>query len=231
MAEPGKKTTTRKKAEPVNEEKPVQTGEKTYTESEVTTLLSAMQAQIEALQAKISAAQTAPEPTKREDGVVVLYYVPACSPDNEASLGQYGIVRPGQYIEIPKKEFGHFMGAQARKFVQKRRLLVLSGLNDEERRRWNCEYRPGETLTEGAFDNLLNLSEQKIAELFEALCPEHRKAVARYLYSVADRAIRNGERIDNRIDLSKVRRLNEISKTDEPDGMLTRLAEIIKAQI
>lgn len=162
---------------------------------------------------------------------MVLYYVPACSPDNEANLGDYGVVRPGQYIEIPKKEFGRFMSPQARKFVEKRRLLVLSGLNEEERRRWNCDYRPGETLTENAFDNLLDLSEAKIADLFRALCPEHKRAVVRFLYSKADEAQRKGEPIDNRIDLSKARTLNEISKSVEPDGMLNLLIERIKEQL
>ena len=222
---------TSKKAAPATEEKPVETAEKTYTEGEVRTLFSDLQAQIEALKAQLNDKSETPAPAKQESEVVVLYYVPACSPDNEANLGDYGVVRPGQYIEIPKKEFGRFMGPQARKFVEKRRLLVLSGLNEEERRRWNCDYKKGETLTENAFDNLLDLSEAKITDLFRALCPEHQKAVARFLISKADEALRKGERIDNRIDLSKVRALNEISKGAEPNGMLTKLEEQVKAQI
>lgn len=230
-----KKSTGRKpkEAAPAVEEVTAQTAapaEKTYTESEVMGLVSGLQQQIEALKAQIGAQSAAPAQTKPED-VVILYYVPACSPDNEANLGDYGVVRPGQYIEIPKKEFGRFMSPQARKFVEKRRLLVLSGLNEEERRRWNCDYRPGETLTENAFDNLLDLSEAKIADLFCALCTEHKRAVVRFLYSKADEAQRRGEPIDNRIDLSKVRTLNEISKGDEPDGMLNKLIEQVKAQL
>lgn len=230
-----KKTTARKPKEtaPAVEEVTAQTAtpaEKTYTEREVVDLVSGLQQQIEALKAQISGQSAAPAQTKPEE-VVVLYYVPACSPDNEANLGDYGVVRPGQYIEIPKKEFGRFMSPQARKFVEKRRLLVLSGLNEEERRRWNCDYRPGETLTENAFDNLLDLSEAKIADLFRALCPEHKRAVVRFLYSKADEAQRKGEPIDNRIDLSKARTLNEISKSVEPDGMLNLLIERIKEQL
>lgn len=230
-----KKTTARKPKEtaPAVEEVTAQTAtpaEKTYTEREVVDLVSGLQQQIEALKAQIGGQSAAQAQTKPEE-VVVLYYVPACSPDNEANLGDYGVVRPGQYIEIPKKEFGRFMSPQARKFVEKRRLLVLSGLNEEERRRWNCDYRPGETLTENAFDNLLDLSEAKIADLFRALCPEHKRAVVRFLYSKADEAQRKGEPIDNRIDLSKARTLNEISKSVEPDGMLNLLIERIKEQL
>lgn len=230
-----KKTTTRKQKEaaPEVEEKIEPTpapAEQTYTESELMGLVSDLRQQIEALKAQIGGQSAAPAQTKPEE-VVVLYYVPACSPDNEANLGDYGVVRPGQYIEIPKKEFGRFMGPQARKFVEKRRLLVLSGLNEEERRRWNCDYRLGETLTENAFDGLLDLSEAKIADLFRALCPEHKKAVVRFLYSKADEAQRRGELIDNRIDLSKVRTLNDLSKSVEPEGMLNPLIERIKAQL
>lgn len=206
------------------------TYEKTYTESEVIRRVSGLQQQIETLKAQIGAQSEDQEQTK-QDEVVILYYVPACSPDNEANLGDYGVVRPGQYIEIPKKEFGRFLSPQARKFVEKRRLLVLSGLNEEERRRWNCDYRPGETLTENAFDILLDLSEAKIADLFRALCTEHKRAVVRFLYSKADEAKRKGEPIDNRIDLSKARALNEISKSVEPDGMLNLLIERIKEQL
>ena len=229
-----KKTTSKKpKDAQAVEEVTAQTdapAEKTYTESEVMSLVTGLQQQIEALKAQTGAQSAAPAQTKPEE-VVILYYVPACSPDNEANLGDYGVVRPGQYIEIPKKEFGRFMSPQARKFVEKRRLLVLSGLNEEERRRWNCDYRPGETLTENAFDNLLDLSEAKIADLFRALCTEHKRAVVRFLYSKADEAQRRGEPIDNRIDLSKARALNEISKSVEPDGMLNLLIERIKEQL
>lgn len=230
-----KKITARKPKEtaPAIEEVTAQTAataEKTYTESEVMGLVSGLQQQIEAMKAQIGTQSAAPAQTKPEE-TVILYYVPACSPDNEANLGDYGVVRPGQYIEIPKKEFGRFMSPQARKFVEKRRLLVLSGLNEEERRRWNCDYLPGETLTENAFDNLLDLSEAKIADLFRALCTEHKRAVVRFLYSKADEAKRRGEPIDNRIDLSKARALNEISKSVEPDGMLNLLIERIKEQL
>lgn len=230
-----KKSTERKPKEMANavEEVTAQTAapaEKAYTESEVMGLVSGLQQQIEALKAQIGNQSADPAQTKQEE-VVILYYVPACSPDNEANLGDYGVVRPGQYIEIPKKEFGRFMSPQARKFVEKRRLLVLSGLNEEERRRWNCDYHPGETLTENAFDNLLDLSEAKIADLFRALCTEHKRAVVRFLYSKADDAQRRGEPIDNRIDLSKARTLNEISKSVEPDGMLNLLIERIKEQL
>lgn len=230
-----KKSTERKPKEMDNavEEVTAQTvapAEKTYTEREVMGLVSGLQQQIEALKAQIGTQSADPAQTKQEE-VVILYYVPACSPDNEANLGDYGVVRPGQYIEIPKNEFGRFMSPQARKFVEKRRLLILSGLNEEERCRWNCDYHPGETLTENAFDNLLDLSEAKIADLFRALCTEHKRAVVRFLYSKADDAQRRGEPIDNRIDLSKARTLNEISKSVEPDGMLNLLIERIKEQL
>lgn len=186
--------------------------ERTYTESEV-------QAMIAALLAK----------QKPEDEVVRLFFMNVCNKDNAAELPGYGVVRPGQYLEIPKKEFGgKFMSAQARKFIEKRRLLVLDGLNEEERRRWNCDYKRGETLTENAFDRLLDMPRAEIGELFKALCPEHKEFVARFIFSMVADAAEKKHPVDNRISLQLVRELNEISKTVKAEGMLTKTVEMVK---
>lgn len=187
--------------------------ERTYTESEV-------QAMIAALLAKQK---------KPEDEIVRLYFMNVCNKDNAAELPGYGVVRPGQYLEIPKKEFGgKFMSAQARKFIDKRRLLVLDGLNEEERRRWNCDYKRGETLTENAFDRLLDMPMSEIVGLFKALCVEHKEFVARFIFTKVAEAKEKKMPVDNRISLQLVRELNEASKVDKADGMLTRTVELVK---
>jgi hypothetical protein len=187
--------------------------ERTYTESEV-------QAMIAALLAKQK---------KPEDDVVRLYFMNVCNKNNAAELPGYGVVRPGQYLEIPKKEFGgKFMSAQARKFIEKRRLLVLDGLNEEERRRWNCDYKRGETLTENAFDRLLDMPGEELLKLFKALCVEHKEFVARFIFSMVADAKENKHPLDNRISLSLVRDLNEASKADCAEGMLSKTVEMVK---
>lgn len=224
MAERKRKTPA--KEETTAAEKPVETvetpaeqpqkpTERLYTEAEV-------QAMIQQLLAK--------QEKKPEDETVVLYYAGICSPLNEAEMPGYGVIRPGQYLEIPKKEFGgKFMSAQARKFIENRWLLVVSGLNEQERRRWNCDYKPGAVLDVNAFDNLLNKPLSELSALFSALCTEHKEFVARYIFGLVDGAARAKKPIDNRISLAMVRELNGKSKSEKyPEGMLARVEAIIK---
>lgn len=188
---------------------------RTYTEEEV-------QAMIASILAK----------QKPEDEVVRMYYLAVCAPTSEADLPGYGVLRPGQYLEVPKKEFGgKFMSPQARLFIRKRRLLVLDGLSDEERQRWNCDYKRGEILTEDALDHLLDMPLPEVETLFSALGKEHKVFVARYINTIVDEANRNGEPIDNRISLELLRALNEASKKDVPDGLFTRTVELFKAML
>lgn len=196
-------------------EQPQKPAERLYTEAEV-------QAMIQQLLAK--------QEKKPEDETVVLYYAGVCSPLNEAEMPGYGVIRPGQYLEIPKKEFGgKFMSAQARKFIENRWLLVVSGLNEQERRRWNCDYKPGAVLDVNAFDNLLNKPLSELSALFSALCTEHKEFVARYIFGLVDGAARSKKPIDNRISLALVRELNGKSKSEKyPEGMLARVEAIIK---
>lgn len=191
---------------------PEQPKERMYTEAEV-------QAMIASLLAK----------NRPEEDTVRLYFTAVCAKNNAAELPGYGVIRPGQYLEIPKKEFGgKFMSPQARKFIEKRRLLVLDGLNESERRRWNCDYKRGEVLDENAFDHLLDMKDEELIPLFNALCKEHKEFVARYIISMVDQCISGGKRIDNRLSLQRVRALNEASKTETPEGMLAKTVEIIR---
>lgn len=199
-------------------EQPVKATERLYTEAEVQAMIRQLLAQ---------------QTKKPEDELVVMYYAGVCSPLNEAEIPGYGVIRPGQYIEIPKKEFGgKFMSAQARLFLQKRRLIVVSGLNEDERKRWGCDYKPGEVLDIHAFDNLLNKPLSELSGLFAALCIEHKEFMARYIFGLVDGAVRAGNPIDNRVSLALIRELNPLSKCEAyPEGMLARAEAIIKEKM
>lgn len=187
--------------------------ERTYTEAEVQAII----------------AQLLAKNGKQEEEIVRMYYAGVCSKENEAELPGYGVIRPGQYLEVPKKEFGgKFMSPQARKFITKRRLLVLDGLNEAERKRWNCDYQRGEVLTENALENLLDMPLGELSKLFSALCKEHKQFVARYVISIVDKANRNGTAIDNRISLPLLRTLNEAGKKDFPEGLFAQTIEEVK---
>lgn len=190
--------------------------ERMYTEAEV-------QAMIASLLAKQK---------KPEEEIVRLYYAGVCAKENEAELPGYGVIRPGQYLEIPKKEFGgKFMSPQARKFIQKRRILVLDGLSESERKRWNCDYKRGEVLTENALENLLDMPLDELERLFSQLCKDHKQFVARYINSLVDSSKRAEKPCDNRISLSMLRALNEAGKADFPEGLFTQTIESVRAEL
>lgn len=218
MAE--KKTTTAKKttkaAKAATEEKKPETAaaapaevilknvpeaeeKKTFSETDV-------QAMIAKAVADALAANAQQTPQTSQDGVVTIAFMAEVSKDNVLELPGYGILRPSSYLEIPKKEFGgKFMTQLARQLIDKRHVLVLNGLTQDERVRWNCDYKDGEVLDEYLFDHLLDLPTSKICDIYERLCAEHRKFVVR-------RFITAQEKHDNRLSIEKLKALNAVSR-------------------
>ena len=173
--------------------------------------------------AKAEAAQ--PVRIAAAEETVTVGYLAAVSNKSVLELPGYGTLRPGGYIEVPKREFGNkFMSNLVRKRIDNRHLIVMSGLTQEERRRWNCDYRAGEVLDERTFDRLLELPTPELAAIFEKLCPEHQRFVA-------CRMITAKEKGDNRISMEKARRINELSKASDPAGMLKPVLEAFSAEI
>ncbi len=159
------------------------------------------------------------------DEMVTVLYLDECSPRSTLEIPGYGTMRPYGYLEVPKREFGNkFMSALVRKLIDKRILIVMSGLTQAERERWNCDYKEGEVLDEYTFDKLLDFDTPKLAAIFEKLCPEHQKFVA-------CRMITAKENKDNRISVEKAKKINKISKKTDPNGMLKPILEAFSAEI
>lgn len=175
--------------------------------------------------AEAMAKAQAPAAAPAGDMVTVLY-LDEVSPNSALELPGYGSLRPQSYIEIPKKEFGNkFMGiAIVRKLLERRRLIVMDGLTQEERERWGCDYKDGELLDERTFDKMLDYPTPQLAEIFERLCPEHQKFVA-------TRMITAKEKNDSRISVEKTKRINELSKKNDPNGMLRPVLQAFGAEI
>lgn len=184
-----------------------------------------VQAMIAKAVAEAMSKQQAAKPAMPDDMVTVLY-LDEVSPNSTLALDGYGTMRPQSYIEIPKREFGNkFMGiALVRKLIERRHLIVMDGLTQEERERWNCDYRKGELLDERTFDKMLDYPTPQLAEIFEKLCPEHQKFVA-------CRMITAKERNDNRISVEKAKKINDLSKKNDPNGMLKPVMEAFGAEI
>ncbi len=206
----GETPQTHIEAEPDPETTPgnINTPDTTGGESE----MEALRRQVEELTRKLEERPSVV--MAKPDKVVELTYIAAVSQDNVTSLGSYGSLHGvGGYIEIPRKEFGgKFLTPVVRSMLAKRHLIVCSGLNEEERRRYGVDYKAGELLDIQAFDRLLDFDLEQLKTLFSKLCPEHRQFIA-------TRFITAYEAGDNRISREKVEPLNELSKQTDPDGL------------
>lgn len=159
-----------------------------------------------------------------KDPVVKILYVDSALPNNQVPIG------PGRYVTGSGRIFtktlsefeGEFMTPLTMLLIDQRKFVVLSGLDDEQRTQYNCNYAEGEVIkSEGTFDYLFRCSVENAVEIYEALCKEHRELVARRFIS----AFENG---DNRITRDRMEALNEISKKDYEDGK-GMFTEIIKS--
>lgn len=148
---------------------------------------------------------------------IKILYIDSAIPNNEIRIGQgRSIFGSGKIFAVQREQFeGEFMTTGIMDLMAQRKLIVLSGLTDEERRLYNCYYSEGEVLTgEKMFDFFFEMDTKEAAEKFEALCPEHRQFVA-------TRFIDAWEKHDNRITRDKVEALNKISKENDPEGLFT----------
>lgn len=176
--------------------------------------LAAMKKEIEAM--KKNGGNSTVVMAKPEENVE-LTYIASVSPNNVLSLGDYGTLNGvGGYIEVPRKEFGgKFLTPEVRGLLSARRLIVLNGLNEDERKRYGVDYKDGELLDMQMFDRLLDMPLERLKEIFTKLCPEHRQMVATRFISAYQKG-------DNRVSREKVEPLNELSKVpgnSEDKGM------------
>lgn len=180
----------------------------------------------------VAAPAPAPAPTvqmvvEQKAEPIRILYIDSAIPNNEIKIGQgRSIFGSGKIFAVQRDQFeGEFMTSTIMELMAERKLIVLSGLSDEDRKLYNCYYHEGEVLkSEGMFDFFFNMSTEEAAEKFEALCPEHRQFVA-------TRFIDAYERHDNRITRDKVEALNKISKENDPDGLFTPIVKDINENI
>jgi hypothetical protein len=153
--------------------------------------------------------------------MVKILYVDTCIPGNQIPISKGRFVTgSGRVFSVTLEEFeGEFMTPFHMDLLEKRKLIVLDGLDAEQRAQYHCDYAEGEVLrNEGMFDWFFNLSEAEAVEKFRELCPQHRELVARRFVT----AFENG---DNRIDRSRVEKLNEISKENGEKGLFTPIIQ------
>ena len=197
---------------------------KTTADSEI----EALKSLVKQLQDQLAAQKPHVVQVMADTEKVVLRFQAEVADDNVATFGPEGMY--GQVtgktgtITVPKSEWSRFYNESVRNMIYRRWLIVLSGMDEQERELYGCNYKPGEILDELAFHKLLDLGRDLIA-VFPALCDAHKEMVAsRFLTAWMDGDPRA-------MDRDLIVALNELSKDDtHKKGMFQPIIEGLNAK-
>lgn len=185
--------------------------EKTFTESEVKAMLSDLKKE---MMEEFAKSQSAVVQVAKEEYVSLLY-VGAISQGTIVNMGPLGrFTRAGAMIDVRKKEFLNGQTMVVSKLLEKRHVIVVDGLTDDERARYGLDYKEGEVLTKKAFERLLQLSEDELFAVFTRLCDQHKGIVCKIFIS------EYFEKNNPAVTLGKVKRLNNATKHINEEGLL-----------
>ena len=143
-----------------------------------------LKAQMEELKAQIvnmrpQVIQVSPDTERIE----FLWLAPVAD-ENELLIagGLYGKItgKVGNF-SVPKNELSRMLDAEMRKYIENRWLIVLGGLDDNERRMYGVDYKPGEVMDKEAFMRMLDIGPDIIG-IYERLCDASKDVVAKMYY-------------------------------------------------
>lgn len=119
---------------------------------------------------------------------VVMRWMAPVADDNVAVFGQNGmygqVTGKNGTVIVPKSEWSRFYDETMRRFMERRWLVVLSGMSDDERALYHCDYRKGEIMDEKAFANIF-IMRDGLLDVFDDLCTEHQEMVAKSFWEAA----------------------------------------------
>lgn len=97
--------------------------------------------------------------------------------------GMYGSItgKTGTF-SVPKDEMSRILNDRTRRFIQKRWLIVVDGLTDDEREALGVNYKEGEIIDKRVFSKMVDLPKDEICEIYPKLCESHKEMVARRYY-------------------------------------------------
>lgn len=193
-----KRTTTPKTAEKVVEEEKVETAApvaeqtedlasiKAAYEAQIAEMKKAMQEQMDAFKDSLSAMQKPQvvQVTASTEQVHFLWMADVAD-DNIQDFGpggMYGriIGKTGEFF-VPKNDLSRILDNITRMCMARRWLIVVDGLNEDEREAMGVNYQEGELLDRKAFAKLVEQGD-KILEIFPALCEGHKEMVGKRFY-------------------------------------------------
>jgi hypothetical protein len=187
---------------------------KLYTAEEVAEI--AKQAAAEAVAKAMAEVKPQVVQVMADTEKVTLRWCAPVADDNLAVFGpngMYGTVTgKNGTVMVPKSEWSRFYDETARRLIERRWLVVLSGMTDDERAVYHCAYRKGEVLDEKAFRCAVTMGD-KLLDIFDDLCTEHQEMVAKAYYDAWER----GEvSADSRDLLKQLNAKNKARYAEEP---------------
>ena len=190
--------------------------EKTFTEADVKKMIAAAVSQALAEQkAATPIVQVAPKE------YVTLLYIGAIASGTVVALGKLGTInRAGMTRDVPKDDFIQSLGTPVMDdLLNRRQLIVVNGLTDEEKDRYGLKYDENEVINQKMFFKIMDYPKEDICRIFAALCPDHQQIVSK-MYLTA-----YFENHDNRVNMETVKQLNKLSKKCFKDGLFTPILE------
>ena len=190
MAEETKKTTRARKSaatrEAASAEAAQETGEVELLKAQLEALKAEMAAQMESFKEAMAAAQKPQvvQVTASTEQVHFLWMADVAD-DNVQDFGPGGIYgriigKTGEFF-CPKNDMSRILDNITRMCLERRWLIVVDGLNEDEREAFGVNYKEGELLDRKAFAKLIELGD-KILEIFPKLCDGHKAMVGKRYY-------------------------------------------------
>lgn len=181
MARPKKVKETVEKTEVVAQEAPVVEAppaeEPKFTQEQVQAMIAEAVAKAMASAQKPQVIQVAPDTEK-----VRFLFQAEVSDDNVYEIGPQGMYgrivgKTGSFF-VPKSDLSRVMDSMFRLLLEKRWIIAVDGLTDEERDAYGVAYREGELLDKKGFAKMVELGD-KILDIYPHLCQGHREMVAK----------------------------------------------------
>ncbi len=194
----------------------------TFTREQVDVIVaSAVEAAVEKVRSEMESAkaENATVLQVAQQEYVTLMFVGSMAAGSEVALGAFGkINRAFGTIDVPKKDFLQNRDFMVDRLLEKKKLIVIDGLDEQDRERFGLLYRDGELLEPNVFLHILDFSEDEVAALFSKLCDSHMRTVATTFITAYEKG-------DARVTQEKAKRLNDISKKVDADGLFTSILE------
>ena len=197
--------------------------EPTFTRAEVEAMIAEAVAKAQA-----SAQPQAPQVIQVAADVEKVHFLwqAEVSDENVFEVGQNGmygrIVGKTGSFYVPKSDISRVMDGLFRFLVKKRWIIVVDGLDADEREAYGVDYKEGELLDRKAFEKMVELGDG-LLEIYPKLCDGHREMVAkRYHEAFANRS--------QYVTRERVVELNRLSKQlGSADGDFTDIIEAMNA--